>query len=121
MMLEPVFAGVPLSVDAEPGSIPARYASDSGGRLGKNRNVIINKRDAAVMHFSSNARNRLFVIAVIDKGPIAYVLIIFGPTDATTVGSTSTRSSHNRSSPIPRPVFAVASAAVHDRQPLRLT
>lgn len=83
VMLEPAFTGVPLSVDAEANSLAGRYAKLARGTLERIERTSINGRDARVLYFSGDAANRTVRMAVLDRGPIAYILIIYGPTDAT--------------------------------------
>jgi hypothetical protein len=83
VVLEPAFTGVPLSVDAEANSLAGRYAKLARGTLEKIERTSINGRDARVLSFSGDAANRTVRMAVFDRGPIAYILIIYGPTDAT--------------------------------------
>ena len=83
VILEPAFTGIPLSVDAEASSLASRYAKLARGTLERIERISINGRNARVLYFSGDAANRTVRMAVFDRGPIAYILIIYGPTDAT--------------------------------------
>ena len=83
VMFQSAFTGVPVPIDSEASSIAGRYVGFQAVKLERIERTTIGGRDARVLHFTDDAHNRTFRIAVLENGPVAYILIILGPTDAT--------------------------------------
>jgi hypothetical protein len=77
----PFFTGVPESVDMEANTLAGRYANLADTKLDNREQITIGDRTATILRFSTGARKSSFVIVVVNKGPVAYVLIIVGPAD----------------------------------------
>jgi hypothetical protein len=83
VLFQPTFTGFPIPTDKEANVLAARTATILGARLQRTDHTTINGREAAILRFANDARKESFNVVVVDKGPVAYTLIILGPTAAT--------------------------------------